>query len=105
MCQRFDAGEVHLAYYRGKGVARSIRSDRQAIAYGLALLWASFSNGYDAMGRLNSLNETGAGSLTLVPTAQHDLAGRMTAVQYWAGAANTQETMTYNVNGQLASLN
>src|SRR6202030_2873584 len=71
---------------------------------------SSFSKltyGYDAMGRLNSL----AGAQTLVPAAQYDLAGRMSSIQYLAGASGgcptlyTQETMAYNVNGRLSSLN
>jgi RHS repeat-associated protein len=71
--------------------------------------------GYDSMGRLYSLNETlplnNTETETLVPSTQYDLAGRMSSVEYPAagncgsGYVFTQETMSYNVNGQLASLN
>jgi len=62
--------------------------------------------GYDGMGRLNSLSVPGVTGYW-VQNAQYDLAGRMNSMQYAAvaGGAYTLETMTYNVNGQLASLN
>ncbi len=78
--------------------------------------WWTFNYGYDSMGRPSSLNETipGNPSSSWVPAAQYDLAGRMSSLQYAAGAVYqgnnlvtvyTQETMGYNVNGQLTSLN
>ncbi len=78
--------------------------------------WWTFNYGYDSMGRPSSLNETlpGSPSSSWVPAAQYDLAGRMSSLQYAAGAVYqgnnlvtvyTQETMGYNVNGQLTSLN
>ena len=64
------------------------------------------------MGRPVSLSDSV--STTWVQNVQYDLAGRMNGMQYFAGPYSTnnvlvpiytQETMSYNVNGQLASLN
>ena len=79
---------------------------------------APLSYGYDGMGRPNSLGEVmppGYGyppTVTIVQNDQYDLAGRMSSIQYGSYSGTdgyptsyTQETMTYNVNGQLASLN
>ena len=66
---------------------------------------AVLTYGYDGMDRLNSLSSPGA-PWNWAQNVQYDVAGRMSGIQYPAGAgAVAQETMTYNVNGQLASLN
>jgi RHS repeat-associated protein len=67
--------------------------------------------GYDSMGRLYSLSMAQYGATeTWVPSTQYDYAGRMSSFQYLAGSSQncilyTQESLTYNVNGQVASWN
>ncbi len=83
-----------------------------------------FYQSYDSMGRPSTLtdSETVNGfygpvsfSTTWVQNVAYDVAGRMTSVQYQTGygfdsdsgaqwSAYTTQNMTYNVNGQLASL-
>jgi hypothetical protein len=83
----------------------------------------TFTNGYDSMGRPNSLTDpngtSGAawfqtsGPVNWAQNVQYDYAGRLSSMQYingvsyWGGNTSpswTQETMSYNVNGQLTSL-
>ena len=74
---------------------------------------ATFSYGYDAMGRPVSMSDNV--STTWVQNAQYDLAGRMNEHAVFRGPVQftnnvlcvpvySQETMRYNVNGQMASL-
>ena len=78
------------------------------------------SYGYDSMGRPNSLIDTkpsvyGNPNLAMVQNVVYDFAGRMTSLQYASavvpnGGTNpyytyTVETLAYNVNGQLTSMN
>jgi RHS repeat-associated protein len=86
--------------------------------YGSTPAGTTLTYGYDSMGRPNSLTDasgaTGAawglsGPLDWVQNVQHDYAGRLSGMQYItymspSGAASTQKTMGYNVNGQLNSL-
>jgi hypothetical protein len=67
--------------------------------------------GYDAMGRPSTLTDT-AGDLTTAPTnwvsgVQYDYAGRLTNLNSFLAASGgmASETRSYNMNGQLASIN
>jgi RHS repeat-associated protein len=67
--------------------------------------------GYDSMARLNSLVQTPSGGQVWVQNVAYDLASRMTSIQYASGTSAgypssfATETMSYNVNGRLVSLN
>jgi YD repeat-containing protein len=59
---------------------------------------------YDSMGRLASLKDSFG--QTWVNSTSYDVANRMTSMAYPGGTAyGVTETMSYNVNGQLASRN
>ena len=91
-------------------------------SYGPTPAGITLTYGYDSMGRPNSLTDasgaTGAGSglsgpLNWAQNVQYDYAGRMTSAQFMTrpnyGSSGyvpawTQETMSYNANGQLTSL-
>ena len=90
--------------------------------YGATPAGITLTYGYDSMGRPNSLTDasgaTGAawgatGPVNWVQNVQYDYAGRLNSMQYMIAPsysysgyvpAWTQETMGYNVNGQLTSL-
>ena len=78
------------------------------------------SYGYDSMGKPNSLIDTkpsiyGNPNLAMVQNVVYDYAGRMTSLQYASAVVPnggtypyytyTVETLAYNVNGQLTSMN
>ena len=103
---------LNLAYtYGSAGQVSSMSYGTQANGTGSPGT-TTFTYGYDAMDRPVSLSDsTGK---TWVENVQYDYVGRLDSMDYFAGSYNTgsglvplytQETMSYNVNGQLASLN
>ena len=103
---------LNLAYtYGSAGQVSSMSYGTQANGTGSPGT-TTFTYGYDAMDRPVSLSDsTGK---TWVENVQYDYVGRLDSMDYFAGSYNTgsglvplytQESMTYNVNGQLASLN
>jgi len=74
--------------------------------------WDTFNYGYDSMGRPNTLTDNLTGyTVPWVQSVQYDYASRMTSFSYLTAYSGTgypywiTQTMSYNVNSQLASLN
>ena len=71
--------------------------------------WFTLNYGFDNMGRPVSLTDNYPSSpITWAQNVQYDYAGRMTSLEYLnslSGNTYTTKTTSYNVNGQLASLN
>ncbi len=64
----------------------------------------TFTSAFDSMGRVNGLVDSNG--WTWVQGVQYDYAGRLTNLQYLVGSAvYTTESMGYNGNSQLTSLN